>query len=1381
MTEPNNAVPPANPATGGGAGAIGYEYQIDVTVWLALELMVRRGWCSSIEVEPASDEDIAAQLQVPNDNVTVELGATASTIDLEIQIKGRSTGHWTTATFCGVVNRTETSTEGKGKHGEKKSAKKKGPSPRPSPLERLAQQSSRQYLFITNADVDSTLRPFVVREVGECSTAQKEPWSTETVVNSDVAKRIAILPQTNSKLLTSLIRDLLGSAGVPTQFRDACRKTLIEEIRSRLLRRTVKTFSNETLRGIILHHGGTPPQDFRVVRPKNFEQMQERLERDRALLIAGPPGTGKTLVSHELARLFQKGDESHEIIQVARGPAEIRQHWKCVGNQFFIVEDPWGGYKPGDQADLWEKELPSLFAELPAHPGKRIIVTSRAGLLPKSGGGDLTYELKKAQVLLRSEDYSKLQRREILHRALAGSQPSQRRWLSRHEERILDVLPEPMALNQLGKRVTGAQNVKELDVEKLIGICAQDALGSQFAEEIKGRGGDSVDAATVLWAWYGMQGGLQEDTLPDLLTILRQGGLNVPPDVRKLLQWTEVSEWWPRQGSGWRVHPTLLEGLDNLAGSEPGATSRLLGALIGGLQKNGRADQALRLRQKLRSRLADLDGELELALAHHALDRFARGNEDEAAHAYYDAELFLHVPHPVAKLLALLKPQRRSRMGARWTPPQVDVDTTTELADSSDAREAALRFIKFVIARDTVEGYRGVELMGFLRNFGWDFCQECLTLAFEQFGGMTLYSCATLVEAGLSQDNPPYETVFDAVLDALAEMEREDSPQSASTRQAGQWEMSPADVEHWGEQRSDEYHRLSSSLEAAMKLCRQREGWRRLAAYPRVQELVNYWAELLEQGAPADEVEKIATICGTEYRETFWKASAKSGRVEMVKIILNDLPIAPHEKAQDCLNTLLQLIEPTDYSLVLVPVLKALQWPRRVQFATSCSRRFRIAPERDWRDDCFTDIEHEAIRCCNAIRLDETLPAPVSSGAVECLENLANFAEGEDSACALTALAKLGMANPTGASRLWGSQRGTDRRDALLAAVSTQLSCVTEWLSAGLNDPEARVRKIALRHLAKGADESLQDELLNLMIDQSALVRKTLAEVIGERKWQQGVAALLHLLGDRSDFTEYNELGSGRRFEVARTAAISLAQLKPLAKTTIDRVFEFLSQRLAKGSYQHDYIVHSLLLEAIAGEGDSRILPHLVSMLGDSWNVAGWRESYFPLRSAAAWALYLHLDKRPVELSLVEPSKTAVAANDFDSDLAGPSLIVLGMLGDRAAGELSELSNLPSFTLERRLVVWLGAPRTAVRERGALRAAISVTHPVSELLPFLEAEEPMTEDFWARFLPQHRGCAQWMQSLKNGDDVEPLLFFILLREVLETTMDELLKTALTPV
>ncbi|MBY5558108.1 hypothetical protein J0664_32565 (plasmid) [Rhizobium leguminosarum] len=49
-------------AAGAGAYSLaGYDYQIDVSIWLALDLLLANKVAQSIELEPATEEDIEAE------------------------------------------------------------------------------------------------------------------------------------------------------------------------------------------------------------------------------------------------------------------------------------------------------------------------------------------------------------------------------------------------------------------------------------------------------------------------------------------------------------------------------------------------------------------------------------------------------------------------------------------------------------------------------------------------------------------------------------------------------------------------------------------------------------------------------------------------------------------------------------------------------------------------------------------------------------------------------------------------------------------------------------------------------------------------------------------------------------------------------------------------------------------------------------------------------------------------------------------------------------------------------------------------------------------------------------------------------------------------
>jgi hypothetical protein len=78
---------------GGIAAYRGFEYQKDVTVWIALEAVLARGIAGEISVEPASGEDLDVPLTVAVETAlgTIRVPGAAT---LTIQVKHWGTGAW---------------------------------------------------------------------------------------------------------------------------------------------------------------------------------------------------------------------------------------------------------------------------------------------------------------------------------------------------------------------------------------------------------------------------------------------------------------------------------------------------------------------------------------------------------------------------------------------------------------------------------------------------------------------------------------------------------------------------------------------------------------------------------------------------------------------------------------------------------------------------------------------------------------------------------------------------------------------------------------------------------------------------------------------------------------------------------------------------------------------------------------------------------------------------------------------------------------------------------------------------------------------------------------------------------------------------------------
>lgn len=132
----------ATSGTDGLSSYRGYEFQKLVTVWLGLKLMCDEQRCTELTIEPASAEDVAANLKVPEGTATVEV--TAEAIPVEIQIKSRGK-NWSPAAFGDVIASNPTNGKGAGN--------RPGPAPRARAIDVLRAQPKQRFLLVTNAQI----------------------------------------------------------------------------------------------------------------------------------------------------------------------------------------------------------------------------------------------------------------------------------------------------------------------------------------------------------------------------------------------------------------------------------------------------------------------------------------------------------------------------------------------------------------------------------------------------------------------------------------------------------------------------------------------------------------------------------------------------------------------------------------------------------------------------------------------------------------------------------------------------------------------------------------------------------------------------------------------------------------------------------------------------------------------------------------------------------------------------------------------------------------------------------------------------------------------------------------------------------------------------
>ena len=229
----------------GNSGFTGYEYQIDVTVWLAIDLLLGQAVTDEIVVEPASHEDIEAAVSDPA-RARLDLGLRDEARRLVIQVKRRTGAPWSRSDFELVV------------HGSKKMRKKAG---RIWPVDLLVSETQALFVLVTNEALSGTLREFEIGGVFERGRGTKLPGRSgrhlEEGVAAEIASRMGILAGVTEEVLEGRICRLLHGCGhVPAVQNAPCVEALRREVRRRMRGEFEGTWCRDELIEVLRRFGG---------------------------------------------------------------------------------------------------------------------------------------------------------------------------------------------------------------------------------------------------------------------------------------------------------------------------------------------------------------------------------------------------------------------------------------------------------------------------------------------------------------------------------------------------------------------------------------------------------------------------------------------------------------------------------------------------------------------------------------------------------------------------------------------------------------------------------------------------------------------------------------------------------------------------------------------------------------------------------------------------------------------------------------------------------------------------------------------------------------------------------------------------------------------
>ncbi len=700
-TATSGGAPARSRRNAGNPGFAGYEYQIEVTVWVALDLMLAKGATDEIEIEPRSEEDLQAAVTDPA-GASLGLAADGAQLHLNLQVKTRSGSPWPATAVADVLLGTDADAT---THGAR----------RARPLAMLGADPQGRYIFVTNEASAEALRPHEGTHLFDFPEVDELPPHARTghdaAAQASLAPRIVLLTGVTREVLGGRIGGLLTQHGhVPISKHEECSRDLRDAVRQRIAGAHQGRWRRAEVLDVLVRHGGSlaPTRDMdHYVRPKSFGAIRDQLETAHAVVIAGPSGTGKTLTADILEVDLRRGQPPFDVIGEEHGPGYIRRNLTRTDPVLFHLRDPWGGNRLTPGADRWSGELPKLLEN--AGPGRKFLITSRSDVL-QSAGHELTKELRPYIVSIEVEDYGPDRIAEIYDRIAADLTGHAKRLAVQHQARALAVLTRPYEVKRFLVALSREDREKPRKIDQILANSQIEAISRVIADQI---GADGAEAAAIIWALLSARGAVARDVFAKFGRRLRSADPGLRPDVDGLIDFLIAGQNLRQDGAALAFyHPRVEDGLRLSFMRRARDAERTLSVAVDALLSWDRAgeDWGLETGLNVLRAAAKVDG-LELELSPATTQRLDRHLEAVALSAEKRADFegalrdlakfgsADHQPARLARILVEGGPEETEAVafGKRWRAPELTTADISALRGDSRTQPMIERFIREVL------------------------------------------------------------------------------------------------------------------------------------------------------------------------------------------------------------------------------------------------------------------------------------------------------------------------------------------------------------------------------------------------------------------------------------------------------------------------------------------------------------------------------------------------------------------------------------------------------------------------------------------------------------------------------------------------------------
>ena len=1273
----------------GNPGYAGYEYQITVTVWVALDLMLVKMATTQIQVEPRSDEDIEAAVKDPATGLS-EASAKADAIELVIQAKTRSGAPWTASAIADVLL-------GKARSGKDSGGK------RSRPLEMLEADPARRYVFATNESLAEGLRPHEGEHLLDFPDVDKLPPHARTkrtlAQQAELAPRIVLLSGVTVETLKSRIVAQLERHGhVASPAHHQCIRDLRDLVRDKIRGQDYGVLTRDEVIDILVRHGGSiaPTRDMdHYVRPASYEEISRRLREQHAVVIAGPSGTGKTLTADILELELRAAAPPFSVIGEENGPSQIRANLTRADPVVFHLRDPWGGNRLTPDADRWSGELPKLLQQ--AGPGRKFIITSRSDVL-SSAGSQVLKDLNPYIERIEVEDYGSERIAEIYDGIASDLRGHARTLATTFRDDAIASLGRPYEVSRFLVSL-GRENPEEpRPVAKLIADSQIEAISHVVADQVSSFGTDGIQGAAIIWSMLIARSAVPDAVFTQLARRLRSLDPSFRPDVQGLLDFLQASRNLKRDGAALSfAHPRVEDGLLLALRAKSGEAEFSLGLVVQALvgwdavgQDWGRETALAMLRRV--SAIEEVDPEIPDAtrarlqefLVSVALGEGGRRDFERALRDLIRFGSPTHLPTKLARiLLDGAESTKRPSFGPVWTAPEITEEDVASLRADPTTAPLIKRFIGEILPFTHV-GY-ATDIVDVI---------DALAPGIEEefWGGLSSIegpgdpssNIEPIVLGALRGETPDYDRAIEAF--AKSE-ERADAwmEKSAGDRLAAEEHAIDADAaDHELEEPGEAYHNAHSGMEKIVALRKGRDGVDFIRGHPRADLLTRALAEVLKNspGVDAADLRQLLGLAEGWVRDYAWAAVRQHWDSELEPDLIAELA-RPDIEGSSFRKRLVEIAarnRPADPVPVFVTAASAATVDRRLELvrdimtisggdgSRSAAGDARRLERAHALADSYPSEEQALARALADVlsgqNICEVVDALGDTTRGQIAERLAHASTDVVQPLVLLA-AVAGVEVDDAVATLLATGDVRDGQVALQALRIADPTEPRERMTDALEHKRYKIRREALRHLVPDTTDPAERHRLVTKAsgDASADVRLAFANLMEEYKWPESITSLVTLLADDRNFASSMGMrNSWPRFAVARAAATALGSFEDLPTAAIDELLTFAAGR------SEDPFVAAAALNALATKDDARITPALLTSL----DAPGFRDSptHRPKAQAGAWALF----DRAIAGKIDDLGCAAEFAVSDRPSVAAPLLMALGMLvGSGRATLLAQL------------------------------------------------------------------------------------------------------------